>query len=166
MAETKYDVEGYDVITSAVIDLLNAFPGLLEDEKVNFSMLNEDGGITMFTASGAVIDTERKYIDGGVYQLCRYPFTVYYRVAGQSESRKVAVKEWLDNLGRWLEGQPVTINGTVHQLTNYPTLADGWRFTEFRRQTPAYLESIDTNHIENWVISAVARYEHEFKKMR
>lgn len=162
MADPRYDVEGYDVITSALIGLLNEFPGLPTGGKIKFGSLEADGGITMFPTSGAVIEQEKNYIYGGVYQLCRYPFTVYYRVAGQSENRKVAVQEWLDLLGRWLEGQVITIGATNYQLASYPAITGGRRFKDIRRQSPAYLESIDENHIEDWVVSITARYENEF----
>ena len=30
----KYDVDGYEAVTDALVSLLNSFPGLEEDEKI------------------------------------------------------------------------------------------------------------------------------------
>ena len=40
--QIKYDVDGYDIITNALKDLLNSFPGLLDGETIKFSTLEED----------------------------------------------------------------------------------------------------------------------------
>lgn len=75
----KYDVDGYDAVTDALVSLLNSFPGLEEDEKIRFSTLDEDGGIAFYPVTGAVIAQEKKSVTGKVDQLCNYPFYVIYR---------------------------------------------------------------------------------------
>lgn len=167
MAEKKqvvYDLDGYEVITSGLLSLLNQFPGLQEGDEIAFSMLGEDGGKAIFPASGAVIERERISVTGKVRQICAYPFHLVYRASGLSESRKAQVKEWLDNVGRWLEGQKVTIDGEEYELDKYPTLTGNRKFTAIRRLSPAYLSGKNENKSENWVIYLNARYENVFQR--
>ena len=96
--EIKYDVDGYEAITAALRELINSFPGLAQGDEIAFSVLSEDSGKAIFPVSGAIIETEKRFILGDVRQVCLYPFYVVYRAAGLSENRKAAVKEWLDNL--------------------------------------------------------------------
>lgn len=159
-----YDVDGYDELTAAIISLINEYPALEAGEKFNFSVLNDSSGKAMFPVSGAVISSNRTSITGFVQQTCVYPFYIIYRAGGLSESRKKAVKEWLDNLGRWLELQSITVGTTAHKLDEYPTLTGGRRFTKFERTTPAYLDSINENNSENWVISINAEYLNQYQK--
>ena len=79
-----------------------------------------------------------------------------------TESRKEKVKEWLDNLGRWLERQTVVINETEYKLNDYPNLTRGRTFKNIQRVTPSYLDSINENKAENWAINIVATYKNEF----
>lgn len=163
--QIRYDVEGYDAITAALRELLNQYPGLQQTgDEISFSTLGEDSGKTMYPISGAVIEREQRFILGDVRQVCQYPFHVIYRAAGLSENRKAAVKEWLDNLGRWLEGQSVKINGVEYRMEEYPALSDNRRFISISRQTPAYLSAINENNSEDWVIYILARYTNEFKE--
>lgn len=161
--QVRYDVDGFDAVTAALRDLLNQYPGLQGDE-IAFSVLSEDGGKAMFPISGAIIETEKKYILGDVRQVCLYPFYVIYRAAGLSENRKAAVKEWLDNLGRWLEGQPVMVNAVEYELERYPELTGNRRFLSISRQTPAYLSATNENLSEDWAIYISARYQNDFNK--
>lgn len=158
----KYDLDGYSAVTDALRELINQYPGLDDGQEITFSVLDEDGGIAMFPVSGAVIETERKYISGGVSQVCLYPFYVIYRAAGLSENRKATVSEWLNDLGRWLERQSVTINNTTYQLGEYPALSGNRKFLSVSRQTPAYLDSVNEDKSENWAIAISARYKNEY----
>lgn len=166
MAEEKqvqYDVDGYEVVTAALRELINQYPGLLPGEEVAFSILNENSGKAIFPVSGAVVESEKKSITGKVKQVCAYPFYVIYRAGGLSDNQKARVKEWLDNLGRWLEGQSVVINQVEYRLTEYPPLTGNRKFLSIRRQTPAYLDSTNENKSENWAISISAQYRNEFE---
>lgn len=147
MAETpvKYDLDSYDTLTRSIDKLLNQYPGLSGDE-IRFSVLSEDGGKAWFPSSGAVIESEIKTILGEVWRTCLYPFIVVYRVSGVPEARKVAVKEWLDDLGRWLERQTLTGVESVYDTT-------------LTRTTPAYLDGTESNQAENWVIAAQLKYK-------
>ena len=52
--EPVIDVEGSDIVSTALITLLNTFPGLGR-KKVTFSTLAETSGIGFFPTSGAVL---------------------------------------------------------------------------------------------------------------
>lgn len=160
MAEQVRDIDGEAVVTNAILTLLNQYPGLAET--ITFSTLSETGGIAMFPMSGAVIESDKTDIIGNREQVCMYPFFVYYRVSGLTENRKVSVKEWLDDLGRWLEKQPVTIGGTVSQLSDYPALTGNREFLSIKRSSSASLDPVGAGQEENWAIRLVARYKNNF----
>lgn len=158
----KYDVDGYDIVTNALRDLLNSFPGLLPGEKIRFSALEEDSGISFYPISGAVIATETTSVTGKVNQVCNYPFYVVYRTAADSQNSKIDIKEFLDNLGKWLEKQPVMIDGQQQKLSAYPELTEGREITEISRQTPAYLDNTSEGNVQDWVISLALKYRNIF----
>lgn len=162
--QVKYDVDGFDTITTALKELINQYPGLKEGDEITFATLSEDSGKAMFPVSGAIIETEKKTVTGRVIQTCLYPFYIIYRAAGLSENRKATVKEWLDNLGRWLERQPIVIDDTGYCLTRYPVLTENREFLDITRQTPAHLDSTNENQSENWAIHITARYKNEYRK--
>ena len=160
----KYDVDGYDAVTSALRELLNQYPALSKGDEIAFASLDEDSGKAMFPISGAAVETERTSVTGKVTEVCLYPFYVIYRAAGLSENRKAKVKEWLDTLGKWLEQKKVLIDGKEYQLEEYPPLTDGRKFLSISRQTPAYLNTVNENQSENWAIYISARYQYEYQK--
>lgn len=160
--QVVYDVEGYEALTPAIMDLLNQYPGLSQNDSFAFSKLSERGGKAMFPNTGAVINSQRISIIGKVYQDCQYSFFVYYRAAGLSENRKMNVKEWLDNLGKWLERQPIKIGDTTYTLESYPVLTGNRKITYFQRQSPAYLNDVSQDQVEDWAINLNMRYTNEF----
>lgn len=160
----KYDIDGYDAVTSALRELLNQYPGLKEDEEIAFSTLGEDSGKAMFPISGSVVETEKRSITGKVTQVCLYPFYIIYRASGLNENRKAKVKEWLDTLGKWLEQKTVLIDEKKYQLEELPPLTDGRKFLSIERQTPSYLDTVNENQSENWAVYISARYEYIYQK--
>ena len=162
--QVRYDIDGYDIVTTALRELINQYPGLSDVDEITFSTLNENDGKAMFPVSGAIIETEKESITGQVNQVCLYPFYVIYRQALLTENRKADIKEWLDTLGKWLEMQPVTINGENCTLSEYPPLTGNREFLSIDRQTPAYLDSTNDNKSENWAIYISARYRNEFDR--
>jgi hypothetical protein len=160
----KYDVDGYDAVTSALRELLNQYPGLDNGEEITFSVLEETSGIGMFPVSGAVVETERRSVTGKVKKVCLYPFYIIYRASGLNENRKAKVKEWLDTLGKWLEQQNVVIDGKEYVLSELPPLTDGRKFLSIERQTPAYLDNTNEDKTEDWAIYISARYQYEYQK--
>lgn len=85
-----------------------------------------------------------------------------FRTASLSENKKAAAKEWLDNFGRWLERQEITIDGEAYKLRDYPPLAGNRKIKSISRQTPAFLSQVNDDKTEDWVMSINARYRNEF----
>lgn len=160
--EVRYDVDGFDAVTNAILYLLNSYP--LGEGDFQFATLDESGGRAMFPTSGAIIREERESITGHVFQRCLYPFNIYYRAAGLNERRKIAVKEWLDTLGRWLERQIVVDKGVAYSLELYPALNDGRKIESISRTTPAGLANISANQTQDWVINMQLAYTVEFDR--
>ena len=160
--QVRYDIDGQEVISTALIDLLNQYPGLQSEDFIQYAAIGDSKGKAVFPISGSAIRQEVRDITGHVEQTCEYPFIVIYRASGLTESRKEKVKEWLDNLGRWLERQTVVINETEYKLNDYPNLTRGRTFKNIQRVTPSYLDSINENKAENWAINIVATYKNEF----
>lgn len=158
------NAQGTDIITTAIRQLLNQFPGLNYGESISFSTLSPEEGISIFPISGAVIEKETADITDHVTQICLYPFYVVYRSGSLNQNRKANVKEWLDNLGRWLERQPVSIDEMEYKLLKYPRLTGKRKFLSISRQTPAYLDSVTDGKVEDWAIYISARYQYEFNK--
>lgn len=160
--QVKYDVDGYDIITNAIKDLLNQYPGLLPEETFLFSTLEEDSGLSFYPVSGSVVVTETESITGRVNQVCSYPFYIVYRTASTSENSKKDVKEFLDSVGKWIEKQPITVDGETYKIEKYPVLTEGRVIEEIARQTPAYPEEPQENGVQDWVISIALQYRNIF----
>ena len=158
----KFDLEGFDALTEAVSALANGFPGLPAGEHIAFATLRQAGGMALFPGSGAVVESEHKSVTGRVRQVCRYPFAVLLRRGGMDEKDKAGVKERLDDLGRWLGRQSVTVNGQARRLTAYPTLSGGRALLDITIQAPAYLYERDEHQVETWAVELTARYENIF----
>ena len=160
----KYDIDGYEKVTTALTELLNQYPALDSGEEITFSVLEETSGIGMFPVSGAVVETEKRSVTGKVTEVCLYPFYIIYRASGLNENRKARVKEWLDTLGKWLEQKKVLIDGEEYTLSELPPLTDGRKFLSISRQTPAYLDNTNEDKTEDWAIYISARYQYEYHK--
>lgn len=159
----RYDLDGYEIVTKALMALINDFPGLYDGEIIEFSVLGESGGIAVYPISSAVIEREIRNIRGEVKQVIVYPFHVVYRAAGQNSSRKENIKEWLDSLGRWLEKKEVKLSGKTYKLESYPVLTDNRKITRITRETSSYLDTENDDKSENWVIYITMNYSNEFK---
>ncbi len=161
--QVRFDTEGTEAITNALLSLVNTYPGLKAGDGFQFSTLSEDRGRAFFPSAGAVIDNEVKDILGRVHQTCVYHFALVTRAKGLTEARRIATKEWLDKLGRWLNRQPVEINGIGYALENYPALTGGRILRELKLTVPAHLDGVGENGAEDWVCQVEARYTNDFK---
>ena len=160
--QVAVDVEGSDAVTRVLLDLLNEFPGLKKlNARIAFSTLGDTGGIGFFPTSGAVLTRNDKDITGHVRQVCLYPFIIMYRVRPQAEESRIAIKEFLDTLGYWLELQPVTIDGETFKLEAYPSLGAGGRVIKSIARTNAG-RLVQSGPVEDWGITASLRYENEY----
>lgn len=162
--KTVYDIDGSEAVSPVLLDLLNRYPGLAGG-KILFSTLSETSGIGFFPTSGAALISTKEDVTGHVLQVCAYPFNVVYRAAPRSEAQRLKIKEFLDGLGKWLEQQPVTVDGAEHKLTAYPTLSSGNRVIKsISRTSPGHLNTAYQDGVEDWLISISLRYENEYDK--
>ena len=170
MAEqtVQYDIDGSDLITPVLMDLVNDYPALGTDT-ISFATLGANRGKALFPLNGAVIERTITDIWGNVEQRCVYPFYVIYRTGNLTEDRRSAVKEWLDNLGRWLERQAiyVTEEGTTQEyhLTSYPAINGNRTITAIERTAPSYLDAENDNGTEDWAIAISLHYENRYRRI-
>lgn len=164
-ARAVIDIDGTEAVSKVLLTLLNTFPGLAEGKSILFSTLGDTSGMGFFPTSGAAYLRDDEDITGHVTQTCLYPFSVVYRAAPKSEEQRMRIKEYLDTLGKWLEKQPVTLNGAEYRLTEYPALASGNRIIKaIGRSSPAYINASYQDGIEDWIITARLTYENEFDR--
>lgn len=157
-----YDVDGEEVITNALAELLNSFP---TDKAITFSNLGKDSGFSFYPISGAAIHSEKEDICGNVNQICQYPFVIVYRNAPKLDKQKIRIKELLDNIGKWLEGQTVSVNGESIELSEYPKLSGDRKILSIRRITPAYVDETDESGTQDWIIQMNLKYKNKFERM-
>ena len=162
--EVRYDLDSYDIITQALMELINQYPALDDDDEITFAVLEDTTGKAMVPVSGGIILKETEDVTSHIYQECLYPFNVYYRASGLSEKKKMIAKEWLDNLGRWLERQVTVINGNEYQLTEYPTLNGDREFLNIYRSTPSFPNDTNEDKVEDRCISISALYRNEYDR--
>ena len=159
------DTEGFPYVTDALMETINSFPGLYEDEQFAFSTVptNEDG-MTVIASSGAAIQDELEDITGHVMQTCTYPFTVVCRSSGLNSKRKIQTKEWMDKLAEWLCRKAVDIDGTSYQLKSWPKLTEDREIRLITRRTPSFLGGTNEDKSEDWVMDMVIQYRNEFDR--
>lgn len=157
------DFTGYEVLTDAVKNLLNQFPGLLPGEVIGFENLEKESGISFSADNGALIYTEKEDVCGGVVQQCRYPFFVIYRTSADSERQKLKIQKFLDALGKWLCKEPAVVDEEIHKLAAYPRLASGRTIKKIIRDNSYGLEPDDSG-VQDWVLPVVIEYENEFER--
>ena len=160
------DIDGMETVSVALLRLANEFPGLGTGQTVRFATLSPTSGMGLFPNAGAALREHKEDVLGHVRQLCLYPFTVVYRAAPESEAQRLRIKEFLDTFGKWLERQPVLIDGAPRQLGQYPALGGSGsrKIRDIRRTTPAYFSEAYNDGIEDWAIAAQLSYENEYYK--
>ena len=156
------DFTGYDVLTEAMKDLLNQYPGL-DGEMITFEELPEDGGMCFSADNGALVYSEKESVTAHVRQICRYPFYVIYRVGSTDERAKMNAQTFLDGMGKWLCKEPVTIDGTAYKLTTYPALSEGRIIKKITRDN-SYGIDPNQNGVQDWLLPVTVEYENEFDR--
>lgn len=153
--------DGSDNLTQTLRNLLNEYPFLSRRDIIEFQVLDTTKGIAMFPNPSVAILTEKEDVIGHVTQTCAYAFTVVYRTRS---TNKEYVKEWLDNLGRWLEKQAINKDDYEYKLERYPALAEGKEFIKIARSTQSYLYGTTEDKADDWAISMQATYRNEFDR--
>lgn len=157
------DAQGYEVFTDAIRELLNQFPGLLENEVIKFEELGEESGIAFSADNGALVFSEKEDVCGTVRQICQYPFYVVYRAAAIKERQKMSVQKFLNTLGAWICRESVSIDGLETHLTKYPEFLDGRVIKRISRENSYALEPAE-NGVQDWVLLLTVQYTNEFEK--
>lgn len=163
--ELRYDIDGHEVITKAIRELLNTYPDLDTGEEITFSTVGDDEGISFYATNGALIQRELKDVTGHVEQTCVYPFMVIYKASGLNQRGKVNAKEWLDRLGEWLERKKIKIGVSEYQLLKYPPLTENRKIEKIARTTPAYLLETTEDKVDSWVVYVNLIYTKEFDEV-
>ncbi len=154
------DVDGFEILTNAVLNLLNQFPGL-NDREIRFEELGDDSGIAFSADNGALIISEQRSITDHVRQTCQYPFFVVYRTASTQEYQKLRVQAFFDSLGKWICREPIVINDEVKRLSAFPALSEGRRITRITRGNSYGLDP-NENGVQDWLMPVTVEYTNEF----
>lgn len=152
------DVQGAESITKAIMDLLDSCPFL---GTVSFASLN-DTGIAVYPSGTPVVRTERRSITGHITQKCSYDIGMVLREYGQNEGRKVSAKDLLDDVGMWLERQPVTVGEETYLLDAYPALSGQRQITRIERTSSAAIEAATEDGGTVWSIAVRVSYSNEY----
>ena len=154
------DASGHEVITNAVLEMLNSYPGL-DGKEIYFEEIGDADGIAFSSDSGPLVMTERRSITDHIFQTCQYPFFVIYRSTTTREYQKLYIQNFLDSLGKWLCKESVEINGETHRLTKYPNLSDNRKITRITREN-AYGLTPNENKSQDWMLPVTIQYTNEF----
>lgn len=154
-----YDASGYDILTKAVLDLLEQFPGL-NGREILFEELGESG-IAFSADNGALVITERRSITDHVYQECQFPFFIIYRSTSTKEYQKLQAQAFFDSIGKWICKEPVVIDDQTVQLSEYPELSDGRKITRVTRSN-SYGLTPNEDGVQDWLMPVTVLYTNEF----
>lgn len=157
------DFTGYEVLTEAMKNLLNQYPGLDSTEYISFEELPDDGGMCFSADNGALVYSERESVTAHVRQICRYPFYIVYRVGSVEELPKMRAQMFLDGIGKWLCKEKVVIADTEYKLSAYPVLSQDRTIKKITRSNSYGLEPKE-NGVQDWVLPVSVEYENEFDR--
>lgn len=159
----RADAGGYEILTAAMRELLNQYPGLYKDEIIKFEELQANSGIAFSADSGALVYSEKEDVCGVMHQTCQYPFFVVYRTASDKERQKMSVQEFLDNLGKWICREPVAIDGKETRLSAFPALSSGREIKRITRNNSYGLEPKESG-VQDWLLPITVQYTNEYEK--
>ena len=158
----KKDADGKDILADAMKLLLNQYPGLYDGETIKYEELGTDSGIAFFADAGALIYSEKEDVCGMMHQVCQYPFIVVYRTASEKERQKLSAQKFLDNLGKWICREPVTIDGAETRLSAFPELSRGRVIKRITRDN-SYGTEPQENGVQDWLLPLSVRYENTYE---
>ena len=154
------DVDGFEILTNAVLELLSQFPGL-NGREILFEELGKESGIAFSANNGALVMSERRSITDHVRQSCQYPFFIVYRTASTQEYQKLQVQAFFDAIGKWLCREPAVVNGETVRLKSYPALSDDRKITRITRSNSYGLEP-SSDGVQDWLMPVTVEYTNEF----
>jgi len=155
-----YDATGYEVLTKAIAELLNTYPGL-DGRIITFEELEPTKGICFSADNGAMIISEKRDILDHVTQTCQYPFFVVYRSAAVRSAQKMNVQAFLDTLGKWLCKEVAVIGENEYKISGYPDLTGDRKIRKITRSNSYGTEPSDKG-VEDWLLPVTVEYTYEF----
>lgn len=158
------DATGYEVLTNAVLALMEEFSDIV-GKPIYFETLGEKSGIAFSADNGALVMAERRTITGKIWQSCQYPFYVVYRTASTEEWQKLQVQAFLDSLGKWICQEPAEINGETIRLKSYPELSRGRKITRVTRLNSYGLEP-NAEGVQDWLLPITVQYTNEIEPIK
>ena len=150
MSDTKnvrIDVQDGESFTMLLLNTLNEYPDLMEGEKIVFGDSSHNSGLAMYPIAGALVLSETQDVLGMIDSSRQYPFTIVYKVAQGSANLAISIKDFLDNMGKWLERQDLS-----RKVSEEITIND------IKRQTVAALDSVEEDGTQNWTVSISLNY--------
>ena len=91
-AKTAVAVDGEEAVSTILLNLLNQFPGLGPEDRIQFATIGADGGIGFYPNPGAVVSVHKENVLGQVRDVCRYPFSIVYNAAPKTEQQRLRIK--------------------------------------------------------------------------
>ena len=155
------DTTGFELLTNAIRDLLNEYPGLRDDQVILFEELETDTGIAFSADNGSLIMSENVSVTDHVTQVCQYPFFVIYRTSAKMENQKISVQSFLDNLGEWLSKETIQLNGLDYNLEEYPELTGNRKISKITRMNSYGLEP-NADGVQDWLLPVTVQYTKEY----
>lgn len=154
------DNEGYEVLTKAVSELLNEYPGL-DDRIVTFEELETTSGIAFAADNGALVMSETRNILNHIKQTCQFPFFIVYRSASTRAAQKIKIQTFMDSIGKWVCKEPAEVDGEIIRLESYPTLAQGRVIKKVTRDNSYGTEPTEKG-VQDWLLPVTVEYTNEF----
>lgn len=156
------DATGYEVLTKAVSELLNQYPGL-NDRIVTFEELEATSGIAFAADNGGLVMTEKRDILDHITQTCQFPFYIVYRSASTRAAQKIKIQTFLDSIGKWICGEPAEVDGELITLNEYPPLTQGRKIKRVTRNNSYGVEP-DAKGVQDWLLPVTVEYTNEFDR--
>lgn len=154
------DSAGYEVLTKAVAELLNQYPGL-DGRIVSFEELDATGGIAFSADNGALVMKEQRDVLDHIKQTCQFPFFIVYRTASVRAAQKIKVQTFLDSIGKWICKEPAMVGDTEYRLERYPDLAGGRKIKRVTRSN-SYGLTPDAKGVQDWLLPVQVEYTNEY----
>lgn len=156
------DATGYEVMTKAVSELLNQYPGL-DDRIVTFEELEATSGIAFAADNGGLVMTEKRDILDHIVQTCQFPFYIVYRSASTRAAQKIKIQTFLDSIGKWICKEPAEVDGEIITLDAYPPLTQGRKIKKVTRNNSYGVEP-DAKGVQDWLLPVTVEYTNEFDR--
>lgn len=122
----KLSIAEQESIATAVLALVKSypdFPKTIAAKNVHLDDLKDSVCIGIFPTSGAVVT--KKYITGSFE--AQFPFQVCYKCNPTSDQSKIAARDVMENLAKWIEN------------VKFQEIADGTKIQSIQRTTTVAL---------------------------